>query len=732
MIPWRLRGVVVAVGVTLLTAAQDFAETKAFAETNHESPSAPPSFDAEIIPILTKAGCNSGECHGAAAGRSGFRLSLLGADPDADFESIAFERDSRRVNQATPRLSLLFKKPTGEMDHGGDVVLDPDGEHANRMLQWISSGSPRGDRRRLTRLIVSPHEQWIEHVPATIAVHATAVFNDGTRRDVTGLTVFSSADPDAIAFDADAGTATVQRRGQHTVIARFMDQISTLQWTVPMGDTALDDRVARAADRLNGGVVDKLIADRLVAMRLIAGPPATNDEFLRRVTLDLTGRLPTPEEVNSFHEVNGVTARVQYLDKLLASDAFVDHWTLRFSKWLHLHSLPNEPQAVQAFNAWIRNEIAHNAPLDSMVRQLLLTTGDSHQQGPANFARMATDARAHAELFGEAFMGIRIDCANCHSHPLDRWTQDDYHGLAAVFAKLERGRFVRWTERGSVTNLRNNEPARPRIPGERFIEEGEDPIAALANWISHPGNRYFARSVVNRFWYELMGHGLVDPVSDMRDTNPATHPILLDYLTDVFVESGFDFRHLLRTIATSDAYATRSARVGDDMNGGRFYAFHAARMLGPEILADAVADVTGVANRYPGMPVGTRAVSIVDPLQDAPVLRALGRCSRTTGCDQEPPSASSIATQLHLLNGELVNAKLTHPDSRLQRMIAAGHSDDEIVSEFYLRALSRRPSEPERMAWRDSLATHDADERIKRLEDFVWSLLNSDAFRMNH
>lgn len=726
MIPWRLHAVVLAVIVTL------FAATPAIAETNHQSPSAPPSFDAEIIPILTKAGCNSGECHGAAAGRNGFRLSLLGADPDADFESIVFERDSRRVNQASPRLSLLFKKPTGAIDHGGDVAIDPDSEHAERILLWISSGVPRGDRRKVTRLIVSPLEQWIERVPATVTIQAIAEFDDGSRRDVTGLTVFSSVDPDAVVFDADAGTATVKRRGQHAVIARFMNQLSTLQWTVPLGDAASVNDIARASDRFDNGVVDKLITERLVAMRLIAGPPATAEEFVRRVTLDLTGRLPTPDEVDSFRGDEGALTRVQYVEKLLASDAFVDHWTLHFAKWLHLHSLPNEPPASQAFHTWIRDQIARNAPIDSMARQLLLTTGDSHQQGPANFARMANDARAQAELFGEAFMGIRIGCANCHSHPLDRWTQDDYHGLAAVFAKLDRGRFVRWTERGSVTNLRNNEPARPRIPGERFIDEGENPIAALADWISHPSNRYFARSMVNRFWYELMGYGLVDPVSDMRETNPSTHAALLDYLTGVFVESGFDFRHLLRTIATSDAYAARSAREGDDSSGGRFYAFHAARMLSPEILADAISDVTGVANHYPGTPFGTRAVSIVDPLQDAPVLRAIGRCSRASGCDQEPFNASSIATQLHLLNGDLVNAKLTHPESRLQRMIAAGHSNDQIVSEFYLRALSRRPSDLERIAWRDSLATRDADERIKRLEDFVWSLLNSDAFRMNH
>jgi hypothetical protein len=581
-------------------------------------------------------------------------------------------------------------------------------------------------------LVVSPQERSIEQVPATVAVQAIAEFDDGGRRDVTGLTVFSSVDPDAIVFDADSGIATLKRRGQHAVIARFMDQLATLQWTVPIGDAVPDVRHTNSDVRFNRGVVDKLITDRLVAMRLVAGPPATDGEFVRRVTLDLTGRLPTPEEVDAFYEDGGAIARVQYVDKLLASDAFVEHWTLHFSKWLHLHSLPNEPQAVQAFHAWVRDQIARNARLDSMVRELLLTTGDSHQLGPANFARMANDARAHAELFGEAFMGIRIGCANCHSHPLDRWTQDDYHGLAAVFAKLERGRFVRWTERGSVTNLRNNEPARPRIPGDRFIEEDEDPIVALADWITHPGNRYLARSMVNRFWRELMGHGLVDPVGDMRDTNPATHPALLEHLTDAFVESGFDFRHLLRAVTTSDAYATRSSREGDDASGSRFYAFRVPRMLSPEILADAVADVTRIANRYPGMPIGTRAVSIVDPLQDAPVLRAIGRCSRSSSCEQEPFDASRIATQLHLLNGDLVNAKLIDPESRLQRMIAAGHSDDEIVSEFYLRALSRRPSELERTSWRDTLATPDAEERKRRLEDFVWSLLNSDAFRMNH
>ena len=714
-----------------LSLAIFVANALVFAEPVEHAAANPPCFDTEIVPILSKAGCNAGECHGAAAGRGGFRLSLLGADADADFEAIVFDAESRRVNQASPRSSLLILKPTGELDHGGDLVLEADSEHAKTLLRWIEAGAPRGERRKLVGLSISPTDPSIDALPTTVAIQAMAEFDDGAKRDVTRLAVLSSDDIDAITFDQDKGTATIHRQGQHVVVARFMDQLVASQWVATIGrdDGAVNSETA--IDQARQGTIDQPINERLARLRIKASPPASSSVFIRRVTLNLTGRLPGPDEVENFIAADTPGTRVQLIDRLLASDAFVDYWTLRFGRWFHLHSLPNEPAASAAFQEWLRHEIANNASLDSVARELLLTTGDSHQIGPANFARMVNDARSHAELFGEVFMGVKLGCANCHAHPLDRWTQDDYHGLAAVFAKWDRGRIVRRVERGSVTNLRTSEPAQPRIPGERFIDENEDAAEELVNWLTDADNPYFAKSMVNRLWHAMMGRGLVEPLDDMRNTNPATHPELLNALARDFIEGGYDLRSLLRQIALSDAYARSVKERPFDANGERFYASRMAIALTPEILADAIADVTGVDNRYPGTPIGTRGVSIIDPLQDAPALMALGRCSKASVCDQAGVATAGLAAQLHLINGDVINAKLSDPQGRLRCMIAEGRSEAEIVNEFYVRAISRRPSDAELSNWCERLRTADDDERTRRLEDFVWSLLNSEGFRTN-
>lgn len=689
-------------------------------------PQRPVHFDTEIIPVLTKAGCNAGACHGAAAGRGGFHLSLLGGDAASDYEAIVQALEGRRVNLAHPESSLLLKKSTGEIDHGGDAALEGDGPGAARLLTWIRTGAPRGSPRRLTSLEVTPRRMICRDEPTRVPLKVTARFDDGPPEDVTGWTTFTSSDPAAVHI-ADDRTVEVSRHGQHDVVARFLDRVVTIQFSVPFSETDVDLSKEKRA-----GFIDDEVLKVLSDLRLPVSPPASEATWLRRVTLDLTGRLPEPSTLDSFLNDNSPEKRERIVDLLLSSDAFADYWTLRFAKLLRLHSLPNDQDGVKAYAGWLHRELASGTPLKAMAHDLLTATGDSHVIGPANFGRMVTDARGHAELVGQFFMGVRLGCANCHNHPLDQWTQDDYHGLAAVFARLDRGQDVKVTSRGAVTNLRTNEPAIPRIPGVRDLSADDDHREDYARWLTSNDNRYFARATVNRLWRAMFGRGLVEPTDDLRTTNPATHPELLDRLAEDFVQHDYSIRHTLKLIALSTTYSRSDDALGGNDVDDRFYSHSYRRALEPEILADAISDVTGVADEFAGRPAGTRAVAIVDPLAPAASLNVLGRCSRADGCEETSSDGGGLPAQLHLLNGDLINRKLTDDQGRLHRLIAAGRSDEDIVSELYVRALARRPTTGELTTWRRRLATEDAGERTRRLEDFVWSLLNSRDFRENH
>jgi len=449
------------------------------------------------------------------------------------------------------------------------------------------------------------------------------------------------------------------------------------------------------------------------------------------VSLDLSGTIPTAAEARQFIADTDPQKREKLIDRLLAGDDFADYWTLQFARQLRLHSLPGENEGVKAYAAWLRQQLFRGTPFNVWAEQLLIATGDSHEVGPANFPRMVNDARAQAELVGDVFLGVRLGCANCHNHPLDRWTQDDYHGLAAVFSRISRGRLVQLTSRGGVTNVRTGEPALPRIPGVSDLAADGDHRERVAKWLTSRENERFALATVNRLWKAMFGRGLVEPVDDMRDTNPATHPELLSQLAEVFVQHNYDLRHTLRLIAQSEAYARSSAIQPGNAGDDRFYSRSYHRPLGPEVLADAIADVTGVPDAFAKQPAGIRAVSLVDPLSPAPSLDILGRCSRAAGCEDRP-TTGGLPAQLHLLNGDLINQKLTAPESRLQKLLATGASAETIVREFYERGLGRKLTASELDYWNGKLSAATAEERCERCEDFVWSLLCSREFRENH
>lgn len=686
----------------------------------------PIDFDTEVMPILTRSGCNVGSCHGAAAGRGGFSLSLLGGDAEADYAAITRQYEGRRVNLAHPDKSLVLRKPTLELDHEGGDALPADG--AEKLRAWIAAGAPRLLTRSLIRLDFEPSNLLAEKVGEQVPLRVVAQFDNGTTEDVSAWTVFVSSDPAAVSIDGSTHTATVLRRGQHVIIARYLDRVVPIRISLPLSDEPVDH--GREPVR---NFIDEHVLRTLTDLRLTVAPIADDTTYMRRVYLDLIGRLPKREEVTEYlaDASDSASKRQQCVDQLLESDAFVEYWTYRFANLLRVLPQPNDTQGAQAYHTWIGQQIRHRVPMDQIVRLLLTSVGDTHQVGPANFARSSPDARAQAELVSQIFMGSRLQCANCHNHPLDRWTQDDYHGLAAIFARVERGQVVKLASRGAVTNVRTGEPAVPRIPGLKYLSADEDGREPLASWLTSPDNPYFAKSFVNRLWRGAFGRGLVEPADDMRDTNPATHPELLDQLARDFIEHGYDLRHTLRRIVTSSTYARSCATDSVNLNDDRFYSHAFKRPLEPEVMADALYDATGVSDAYGDAPAGMRAIEMVNILTPSEALDALGRCSRKESCEGVTVSGA-LPTKLHQLNGELVNRKVASKESHVHRLLADSASDPEILDDIYLRALSRHPTDTEREHWLEQIAAAGSAQRAQMIEDIQWSVLNCSEFMLNH
>ena len=686
-------------------------------------------FDTEVVPLLSKAGCNAASCHGGAAGQAGFRLSLFGGDPQFDYRTIVHELSGRRINHGHPTDSLFLAKPTGRVDHGGGEVLNSGGDAEATLIRWIAAGTPRLNLRRLERLEVTPLAFVADAAPADFRLNVVAVFDDGIRRDVTSDAVYVSQNDSAVSVDAD-GNAVVAVPGRHALIVRFGGLVKSVSVTTPIGDDEID-----LPSESNNNWIDGHINATLLALRLAPAPQANDARFIRRLSLDLTGRLPLPSDVERFVQDANSAKRAQLVDRFLASDLFVQYWTHRLATFLRLRKPGTDGVAAVAFYDWLRLQVAADVGWNRMAASLVMSEGDTHQPGAATVHRFFATARDEAEYMSEVLMGVRLRCANCHNHPLDQWTQDDYHGLAAIFARLERGQHVRFSGRGNVIHPRTGTAATARIPGVRFIDAGEDERQPFVDWLEQPDNPYFATAMVNRVWESLMGRGLVSPVDDLRSTNPPSHPDLLRRLSQFFVENDFQFRPLIRLICNSAAYARDSSLRPSDHSNGQFYASAVMKPLSAEVLADAIADVTGVADDYNGV---DRAIDVIDRTTSSKILQFLGQCLPDQACSAGSVTATAnanargIASKLHLMNGELLNTKLSHGDGRLARLIKKQTSTRALVHEFYLRAFSRPPSQQELSEWVGRInAVAGKDEKNERYEDFLWAILNCHEFTTN-
>lgn len=672
----------------------------------------PVAFETDIMPILTRSGCNAGACHGAAIGRGGFRLSLYGSNPEADYNSIVHELEGRRVNTAIPNESLIFLKATETIEHGGGTRFDEDDPSAVRLLNWIRSGLPRSDRTLVRFDVTPPSARGVADKP--IELKGRAVYDDGSGEDVTDWMVVSAVDD----FRTEVQGSAVRplSAGRHLVTVRYRDRVVPVEVVVPFADVA-------APEKTPDSLVDELLAGRLRALGLPVSPDAGDATFVRRTYLALTGRLPTAEQARTFVTDSSSDKHTDLVERLIASDEFTDFFTWRFAELLRIRPTGQEKTGARVYHDWLREQIAANAGYDKIVRELLTSVGDSHEVGPANFHRTVGTARDQAELVSEVLMGVRLRCANCHDHPLDHWKQDDYHGLAAMFVKLDRSRVVKQKTRGEVTHPRTGMAAIPRLPASRFLESEANAREQLADWLVDPENPYFARAIVNRLWKWTMGRGLIEPADDMRATNPAAHPELLDALAADFAAHGFDVRRTVRTICTSRAFRRSSVARGANAGDSEFFSRYISTPLDAQVLMDALVDVTMVPTKN-----GRRTVLDFDPTTPDRSLDVLGRCDRTTGCDSGGGAAGALPVQLHLLNSRLLNQRLTDPVGRLAQLASRPH--DEKLRTLYLVSLSREPRAAEAEFWQRYRADADNDDEF--WQDVLWSLLNCEEFLTNH
>ncbi|MBY0524203.1 MAG: DUF1549 domain-containing protein [Gemmataceae bacterium] len=686
---------------------------------------AAPDFETQVIPVLTKSGCNSGACHGAAIGRGGFRLSLLGYDPDLDYETMLRDLQGRRVNLVKPEKSLLLRKPTRDLAHEGGHKLAAGGDGYKLVRDWIAAGAPRETRRTLQSVEITPTTKTLPAAGEKFALKVIARYKDGATEDVTPWAVFTPTDTAALRINAE-GEVMSLRRGQSAVMVRFLGEVGSVSVTVPLADEPvkggrprtnyIDDHVNRALDQL----------------RLPHSPCASEETLVRRLYIDLIGTLPEPREVDDFVNDKSTDKRAKLVERLMQRPEFADFWALKWGDLLRIDSKRLQPEGAMAFHQWVRDQVVRNTPLDRMAREMILTLGDGHAVGPVNFSRIPGDAGNHAEHVSQVFLGVRLQCANCHNHPLDRWTQDDYHGLAAVFSKLSRGRSIALQAKGEVIHPKTGKSAVPRIPGVEFLTGDGDPREKFTDWLTSAENPYFARAAVNRLWRELMGRGLVEPIDDHRSTNPATHPELLQALAKDFVEHRFDVRHTIRTIVASEAYQRSSLAAGANKSDDRFYSRALLRPLPPAVMVDAVAKVTGVAEKLGNRPTGERAIALMDARVESTPLDLLGRCVRDNSCTPSLVGAGSLPLALHKINGPWLHDKIVSAQGKLHQSLANRKTDEEIVASFYETALGRKPSAKERAHWKTKLAADTPEERIGKFEDFLWALLNSTEFACNH
>jgi hypothetical protein len=717
------------------------------AEAVHAS--LPINFPNQVVPIFTKLGCNGGGCHGKASGQNGFKLSLLGFEPDFDYNALVKEARGRRVLPAAPEHSLLLLKASGTIAHGGGKRLDAGSDEYQLLYRWIAAGMPYGrpDDPTVTHISVYPgHRLLTRDGRQQLALYAH--YSDGSVEDITRRAQYDSNDPEVALVDPEGLVRTLGLSGEAAVMARYQGQVTVFRATVPSGQDVPAYRFEPKT------LVDTYTHRKWQQLGILPSGPCTDHQFVRRAYLDITGTLPTPEQVTAFVADARADKRERLVDALVATPEYAYFFA---NKWADVLRVKRGNQATRAygtfaFHGWIRDALAADLPYDEFAREILGAVGDETKCPPVVWYKDLRTPDQYVDNTAQVFLGVRLACAQCHHHPYEKYSQDDYWGMAAFFARVGRKalpvaglalnqqqqRQVIFTQsNGTVINKRTGRPAVMHpLDGEPLPAPapGDDPRAALVDWMVDRGNPFFAKAVVNRYWAHFFGRGIVDPLDDMRVTNPPSNPELLDALAKDFVENGYSLKHLVRTICQSRTYGLSSTPNAFNRHDKQAYARYYPKRLGAEVLFDAVSQVTGSPTPFPGLPQDRhapgRALMLPDESFSSYFLDVFGRPQRLSACECERVNEANLAQVLHLLNSDEVQAKLARPGGRADLLAKDPRPDPDKVDELFLWAVGHKPDARKRQLALDHLALHPKD-RKGAYENLLWALINTKEFLFN-
>lgn len=735
-------GVVVPLqdGTAVITAAAEGVSVQATVEVVNTNAKTPVDFDQDVQAVLTRWGCNQGACHGKQRGQNGFQLSLLGFDSNFDYEALVMEARGRRVFPAAPDQSLLLQKPIGKVPHGGGKLLSEDSDGYQILRDWVEAGLARKtELPRFERITVYPEARTLKNL-AEQQLQVTAYYSDGSTRDVTHLAAFQSSESAIVGVSEEGLVTAGPITGDAAIMARFLGEIAICHIDIPLQGEVTDDFYANLPKQ---NFIDSLVWDKLKRLRLTPSAPCDDATFLRRVHLDIIGRLPTADEARAFLESTSANKRAELIDKLLERPEYADFWA---NKWVDLLR-PNPYRvgikAVFNLDAWIRDAFRKNMPYDQFVREIVAAQGSTFDESsPVTVFRDRRDPDEITTMVAQLFLGIRLDCAKCHHHPFEVWGQDDFYSFAAYFSRLGRKgtglsppisgseEVVFASTSGSVRHPLTGEVMEPRplfgsVPEP--VNEYRDLREQLAAWMTSDTNPYFAQVAVNRVWADLMGRGIVDPVDDLRGTNPPSNAALLNALAEEFRKMDYDLKKLLKAITSSYVYALSAEPNERNLMDTRNYSRHYRQRLRAEVLLDAVCDITKVPESFAAMPPGSRATELWTHRSGSLFLDAFGRPDPNQDPPCERQEESSVVQALHLMNAPNLHSKVTSDKGRAAELAATDWEPARIVEELYLLAYSRFPTDEEKSI-ATTLFTDGKRNKRQATEDLMWALVNTPEF----
>ena len=702
----------------------------------------PISFQLDVMPVLTSSGCNTGSCHGSARGKDGFHLTLFGFDPQGDHFRLTRENPGRRINLALPEESLLLTKAVGGVPHTGGKLFDTNSAAYQTLVEWIRAGAEydAGEIAKPTAIQIEPAQLVLKGSGLETPFTVRATYSDGTDRDVTTLSSFSSSNDNSVSIDPRRGLSKSKHRGEAFLLGRFMTFTEVAQAIVIPKNL---DYTRPELPEFN--YIDHHVHEKLHKLRVIPSPLCDDETFLRRVFIDIAGKLPEPSEREKFLADPNPKKREALVDDLIARKEFSEMWVMKWAELLQIRTFNNGPQQVSykaalGYYNWLRDRIAGNVPFNEIVRELLASEGGTFTNPPTNFFQIEQDVLKLTENVAQVFMGTRIQCAQCHNHPFDRWTMDDYYGFASFFAQVKRKPAEDPRERivfdggGEVPHLVTKQPVKPRFLGtatpDRFGPKSRR--EAMADWLTSADNPWFPRNVANIVWAHFFGIGITDPVDDVRISNPPANPELLAALSTKFVEYDYDLRKLVRDICTSRTYQLSSATNETNATDTRNFSRAMVRRIRAEVLLDCISQATATPNKFKGLPLGSRAVQIADGNTSTYFLTTFGRATRATVCSCEVKMEPNLSQALHLLNGDATHNRIQQ-GRLVQTMLEQKKSPPDIIRDLYLRTVNREPLPEELAKLLDAVAEGKKPaEQQQILNDVFWALLNSKEFIFNH